>query len=206
MKKVSLLLVHLFVFLILGYSQTVRIVNQVWMSTNLNVDTFRNGDRIPEAKTEGEWKAYAQAEEAAWCFYDNDPKNGEKYGKLYNWHAVNDSRGLAPNGMHIPSFEEWTVLTNFLGGIEKAGAKMKSKNGWFNDGNGTNSSGFSGFPGGGRNLLGNFYDIGKSGIWWTSTESTWYYGSYIRLHYEYGKVFRDGYGKSYGFSVRCIKD
>jgi len=206
MRKLSLLIVHLFVFTCLGYAQTVTIGDQVWMTKNLNVDTFRNGDRIPEAKTEGEWKAYAQADEAAWCYYDNDPNNGEKYGKLYNWHAVNDPRGLAPNGMHIPNDEDWTQLINFLGGIEKAGVKMKSKSGWMNDGVGTNSSGFLGFPGGGRNLLGGFYDIGKRGSWWTSTESTWYYGSYIFLYYEYGKVFKDGHGKAYGFSVRCIKD
>jgi len=111
------------------------------------------------------------AEEAAWCHYDNDTANGAKYGKLYNWYAVMDSRGLAPVRYHIPSDAEWTLLTDYLGGAEKAGAKMKSKQGWAKglavDGNGTNSSGFSGLPGGGRDRYGTFDLIGELGGWWS---------------------------------------
>ncbi|MBM3433123.1 MAG: hypothetical protein FJX92_09060 [Bacteroidetes bacterium] len=141
-------------------SKEVTIGKQVWMTQNLDVDKFRNGEVIPEAKTDGEWKAYADAGEAAWCYYENDPANGEIYGKLYNWYAVSDSRGLAPVGYHIPSDAEWTLLTDYSGGAEKAGAKMKSKQGWAEDGNGTNSSGFSGLPGGNRNSNGSFDLIG----------------------------------------------
>ena len=132
-------------------STEVTIGNQVWMTKNLDVDKFRNGDPIPHAKTNEEWVSYSNAGEAAWCYYDDDPANGEKYGKLYNWYAVSDPRGLAPEGWHVPSDKEWTVLTDYLGGEEKAGARMKSKNGWHDNGNGTNSSGFSGLPGGSRN-------------------------------------------------------
>lgn len=107
--------------------KTVKIGTQTWMAENLNVDRFRNGDLIPQAKSDEEWKAAGENGKPAWCFYDNNPKNGEKFGKLYNWYTVSDPRGLAPKGWHIPSDKEWTVLTEYLGGGEKAGAKMKSK-------------------------------------------------------------------------------
>ncbi len=106
------------------FSQTVTIGTQVWMTKNLDVATFRNGDPIPEAKTNGEWEAAGHNEQPAWCYYDNDPANGAKYGKLYNWYAVNDSRGLAPSGYHVPTDQEWIILTRFLG--SDAGTKMKS--------------------------------------------------------------------------------
>ena len=109
-----------------GPYKTVQIGTQVWMTKNLDVSTFRNGDPIPEAKTDEEWEKAGENKQPAWCYYNNDPGNGEKYGKLYNWYAVNDSRGLAPVGYHIPSDAEWTILTDFLGGEDAAGNKMKS--------------------------------------------------------------------------------
>ena len=118
----------------------VPIGKQVWMTKNLDVAKFRNGDPIPEAKTDEEWVKAGENEQPAWCNYDNNPANGSKYGKLYNWYAVNDPRGLEPQGWHIPSNDEWTVLTDYLGGELNAGAKMKSKTGWAEDGNGTNST------------------------------------------------------------------
>ena len=108
----------------LSKAQTVTIGTQVWMTKNLDVSTFRNGDPIPEAKTGEEWKKAGENKQPAWCYCDNDPTNGAKYGKLYNWYAVNDSRGLAPVGYHIPSDAEWTKLEVFLGA--DAGNKMKS--------------------------------------------------------------------------------
>ncbi len=115
-----------------GPYKTVTIGTQVWMKENLNVSTFRNGDPIPEAKTADEWQAAEKAKQPAWCYYDNDPKNGAKYGKLYNWYAVNDARGLAPAGYHVPAEQEWEVLINQLGGKDAAGKKMKSTSGWNN--------------------------------------------------------------------------
>jgi len=124
------LTLFLFVLIVTGstiFSQTVTIGTQVWMTKNLDVATFRNGDPIPEAKTSDEWLEAGENEQPAWCYYDNDPANGEKYGKLYNWYAVNDSRGLAPDGYHIPSEAEWTILIIYLGGgWWEAGKKMKS--------------------------------------------------------------------------------
>lgn len=97
---------------------------QVWMTKNLNEDKFRNGDHIPQATSIEEWKSAGENKQPAWCYYDNDPANGAKYGKLYNWYAVNDPRGLAPKGYHIPSGEELLKLNEYLG--EDAGAKQKA--------------------------------------------------------------------------------
>jgi len=183
----------------------ITIGNQVWMSENLNVNKFRNGDPIPEVRTKEEWKRAGEEGKPAWCYYDNDPKNGTKYGKMYNWYAVNDPRGLAPSGYHVPSDTEWKVLTDFLGKDE--GKKMKSTSGYDYDGNGTNTSGFSGFPGGDRDPEGTFYFIGSGGYWWSSTEfntdKAWARCLIYSL-VDGTKVYNGFKGK--GYSVRCLKD
>ncbi|MFY7733742.1 MAG: FISUMP domain-containing protein [Bacteroidia bacterium] len=233
-----------------GNYKTVSIGSQVWMTKNLDVETFRNGDPIPHAKTEEEWKKAAENKQPAWCYYDNDPANGAKYGKLYNWYAVNDPRGLAPAGYHVPSDAEWEILENHLGGDEVAGKKMKSKSGWESyeediycsncknwnneyrrkracdvckdtrvigkkmvSGNGTNSSGFSGLPGGYRNYNGTFYDIGTNGYWWSSTEEvckmcSWDSGvSGCRtLTSDIRRWNPTLNNKEKGLSVRCLRD
>jgi uncharacterized protein (TIGR02145 family) len=154
-------LIRLAAVLIAGYSsaamtysqetcKTVKIENLVWMLDNLDVSCFRNGDSIPEARTAGEWASAGQERKPAWCYYDNDSHNGGRYGKLYNWYAVSDPRGLAPGGWHVSTDAEWRRVTDFLGGEDAAGTMMKSSSGWEQDGNGTNSSGFTGFPGGCR--------------------------------------------------------
>ena len=186
----------------------VKIGTQVWTSKNLDVSTFRNGEPIPQAKSEGEWIKSNQNEQPAWCYYDNDVQNDKKYGKLYNWYAVNDSRGLAPKGYHVPTDAQWTVLTDFLGGEDKAGDKMKSKAGWPINGNGNNSSGFNVLPGGTRSYNGPFGYIGTGGFWWSSTE---YYNifrfAWIRfLNYDSGSVERFYFYRGSGFSVRCLRD
>jgi uncharacterized protein (TIGR02145 family) len=111
-----------------GNYKSVKIGSQVWMAENLNVSRFKNGDPIPEAKSFEEWNKASAEGKPAWCFYENDPKNGLKYGRLYNWYAVNDPRGLAPEGWHVPTILEWEQLNNFLG--DNAGIKIKSKSGW----------------------------------------------------------------------------
>src|ERR1035437_10503103 len=149
---------------------TVHIGSQVWMSANLNVSHFRNGDIIPEAEGADEWKKAGIDRRPAWCYYGNNPVNGRTYKKLYNWYAVNDPRGLAPYGWHVPSTLEWTALSDYLGGERVAGDKMKSTSGWESNGNGTNVSGFAGLPGGDRNVNGTFDDVGSGGYWWSSTK------------------------------------
>ena len=183
--------------------KTVKIGNQVWTSKNLDVATYRNGDVIPQVQDENAWENLTTG---AWCYYDNDTSNGTKYGKLYNWYAVNDPRGLAPNGYHIPTDAEWTQLSDYLGGESEAGTKMKSTSGWVENGNGTNSSGFSGLPGGFRYYSGTFYYIDYGGGWWSSTEYETDDAWYRYLGYDGGNVYGDDYSKRSGFSVRCLRD
>ena len=186
--------------------KTVKISNQEWVAENLNVSNFRNGDPIPEAKTNDEWIKANEKGEPTWCYYDNDPENGEKYGKLYNWYAVNDPRGLAPIGWHVPSDAEWTQLTDYLGGNNLASTKMKSARGWEINGNGTNESGFSGLPGGSRYPTGLFGNIGSYGSWWSFTEDDSSNAWYRYLSYYGALVYRYLATKENGFAVRCLRD
>ena len=208
MKQPSLLLISLLFLVSTGFSQTVTIGKQVWTTKNLDVSTFRNGDAIPQAKTDEEWKRAADNEQAAWCFYGNDASNGTKYGKLYNWYAVNDARGLAPVGYHIPSEAEWTILLDYLGGEQVAGKKMKSKKGWGEVTKGTNSSGFSGLPGRSRDFSGWFEGSGRFylGNWWSSTEYTKFKSIRCTVNWydDDAKILIKS--NSEGLSVRCIKD
>ena len=184
----------------------VKIGKQTWMSKNLDVSTFRNGEAIPEAKSKEEWAKAYKNKTAAFCYYDYDSKNGKVYGKLYNWYAVNDSRGLAPKGYHIPSDAEWTILTDFLGGGDIAGKKMKSKDGWSNGGNGDNSSGFNGLPGGNCGDSGNFYRIAEYGNFWSSSVDDTF-DAWSRLLSRYNpEVYRFSDDEDDGLSVRCLRD
>lgn len=181
----------------------VQIGSQVWTSKNLDVVTYRNGDVIPQVQDKDVW---ASLTTGAWCYCDNDASNGTKYGKLYNWYAVHDDRGLAPIGYHIPTDAEWSQLTDYLGGEDLAGRKMKSAIGWGNNGNGTNLSGFSGLPGCSRNKLGVFTCINDCGNWWSSTEVDTSFAWARHLDSYVDLVPRGRYNKRLGFSVRCVKD
>jgi uncharacterized protein (TIGR02145 family) len=187
--------------------ESVKIGPQEWMLENLNTGHFRNGDPIPEARTAAQWEEAGKQGRPAWCYYGNNPDNGKKYGRLYNWYAVTDARGLAPAGWHIPSAEEWTNLADRYGGRRVAGPQLKSAYGWACDGNGTNESGFTGLPGGIRTAQGKFEYMGQYGYWWSSTEYNDLYAYYRYLYYQskylYGYV---NFFKESGFSVRCIRD
>ncbi len=188
-------------------AETVTIGDQEWMVANLNVSHFRNGDPIPEAKTKQEWLQAGKQQQPAWCYYENDSQHGKTYGKLYNWYAVNDPRGLAPAGWRIPSNQDWAELADRFGGIRQAGRRLKAAEGWGGRGNGTNKSGFTGLPGGIRSDGGDFVDGGVYGYWWSSTELNDSYAYYHYLYCQSGKWFRYvNYFKSSGFSVRCLRD
>ncbi|HRK52636.1 MAG TPA: FISUMP domain-containing protein [Cyclobacteriaceae bacterium] len=187
-----------------GYS--VKVGMQTWFSKNLNVDHFANGDPIPEARTPEEWSRADANKLPAWCYYDSDPLNGQTYGKLYNWYAVNDSRGLAPKGWHIPNNKEWTVLIEYLGGEATAGLSIKSTTAWDENGNGNNSSGVEALPGGYRNPDGTFGPLGKYSNWWSSSEYNSYSAWYYLLSYSNNGVGRSSYSKGCGISVRCVRD
>ena len=197
--------------------QSVRIGNQEWMTRNLDVDRFRNGDLIPHIKSNEEWKKAGYNEQPAWCYYDNDPENGKKYSKLYNWYAVNDSRGLAPEGYHVPTGEEWSILEEFLGGKDIAGHKMKSVKGWedwededgeLQNGNGDNSSGFNSLPGGYRYTGGSFLYISYYAFFWSATEvdDDFAWDRSLSSHSSNVSSYDDYYYKSVGASVRCLRD
>lgn len=193
--------------------EEVKIGNQIWMTRNLNVDTFSNGDPIVEAKTVEEWRQAFRNKIPAWCYYNNDPANAEEYGKLYNEIAITDSRGLAPKGWRIPSQQDWLILREFLGGRKLAGRKMKSEEGWAKSGNGNNESGFNAKPSGIRTfpmivrnqgfMMKDFFSY-----WWSSykdkrTKEFWVVSLSAKDNHFFSTF--DTYGLD-GYAVRCIKN
>jgi uncharacterized protein (TIGR02145 family) len=198
--------------------QTVTICDQVWMVKNLDVDTYRDGTTIPQAATEAEWIAAGTAGTGAWCYYENSTANGTVYGKLYNCYAVNDPRGLAPTGWHIPTTLEWVTLADCLGGDifgnDVAGGKLKSVGTieaatglWYAPNtDATNSSGFTGFPGGLRIASGTFYSIGQVGLWWGSDLQSTSLGFLFGLSSYHADIFHISDSKQLGTSVRCLRD
>jgi uncharacterized protein (TIGR02145 family) len=185
-------------------SETVKIGTQSWAKANLNVHTFRNGDSIPEAKTNKEWVTAGESGKPAWCYYNNSPANGTKYGKLYNWYALNDPRGLAPAGWTLSSDDDWANLIGFLGGQAEAGKKVKSTSGWGEGNYGTNESGFTALPGGYRVENGLFFNIVTIGTWWSSTESKAQTAidHYLSMS---GSLSRSSNPRQRGESVRCLR-
>lgn len=189
---------------------SVTICNQTWMLKNLDVSKYRNGDDIPQVT---DFTLWAGLTTGAWCYYQNNSANGTTYGKLYNWYAVNDPRGLAPLGWHVPSDAEWTTLETCLNPISptgNVGGKMKETGttNWATPNTGaTNSSGFTGLPGGFRYYYGAFSVVGGYGTWWSSTEYNITSDAWARyLSFNNGNIARFTNFKLYGFSVRCLRD
>ena len=187
----------------------VRIGNQIWMSANLDVDKFRNGDPIQEAKSTEEWNRAGENHQPAWCYFNNQPNNGALFGKLYNWYAVSDSRGLSPTGWHIPNNTDWTQLIDYLDGddINLAGIKMKSTSGWNQNSNGTNESGFNGLPSGCRINSGEFIGMGSICEWWTTKHDNSGYAWFLNID-DLSEPMRNRSSTVMvnGLSVRCLKD
>ena len=185
---------------------TIVIGTQQWMEKNLDVMTYRNGDVIPQVTDPTAWLGLTTG---AWCYYNNDPANGEIYGKLYNWYAVNDPRGLAPQGWHIPTLDEWTTLGTLLGGNAVAGGKMKTTGTtrWMTpNSSATNESGFAGLPGGYRGLSGGFFNVGNNVMWWSATQASSTSARYRNLLASSGSLLGSDANIFYGFSVRCLRD
>ena len=183
----------------------VTIGNQCWMKENLKTTKYRNGSPIPGNLSDAAWSSTTGG---AQVDYDNDPTNTAIYGKLYNWYAVADPRELCPTGWHVPSDSEWTTLENFLGGSLVAGGAMKAVSTlWLSPNTGaTNSSGFSGLPGGTRYTNGAYNVIGDFGYWWSSTQSSTTNAWGRFLSYINGSVSRYNANERAGFSVRCVRD
>lgn len=192
--------------------KTVKIGEQDWMANNLDVNTFQNGDIIPEANTNEEWKDAANQGKPAWCYFNYDVANGQKFGKLYNWFAVNDKRGLAPKGWHVPSISEWKTLIKYLGGEKIAAQKMRSKTGWKINNNSANESGFMALPGSYLQFNKFWDEIGYKTRWWSTTESAEMknHASFLGMTAELIEMWDEQSGcyctpKTSGLSVRCIQ-
>ena len=190
--------------------KTVTIGTQQWMAENLKVSKYSDGTTIPNIIDNTQWQNNTTG---AWSYYNNDVTNNAKYGKLYNWYAVsktsNGNKNVCPTGWHVPTDAEWTVLTDYLGGETVAGGKMKEvgTTSWNSPNtDATNTSLFTGLPGGLRNSNGYYYYVGSNGGWWSSSEgnSTNAWNRYLANHY--GDASRNFEYKIYGFSVRCLRD
>jgi uncharacterized protein (TIGR02145 family) len=185
---------------------SITIGTQCWTQTNLNVSKYRNGDLIPQVTDPLQWDGLTTG---AWCYYNNDPATAQIYGKLYNWYAVNDPRGLAPVGFHIPTDAEWTTLTTYLGGLSVAGGKMKETGTvhWQSPNTGaTNSSGFTSLPGGQRRPNGEFAYLETMGCYWTASEIDATHAWLRYLYHIYNLVYGGVDPNTLGLSVRCLKD
>jgi uncharacterized protein (TIGR02145 family) len=180
------------------FDHEIRIGGQLWMTENRDVEHYRNGDPIPQVKDSTEWSNLTTG---AWCYYNNDPEN-EKYGKLYNWYAVTDSRGLAPEGWHIPTKEDFELLIWYVG--NDGYAMLESGSG--KNGRGTNRSGFSALLAG-CSFGGWCCYLHEVTYFWSSTVNS--KGRVYCLGLFYGDSVIDlsaAWNKNDGFSVRCVKD
>jgi uncharacterized protein (TIGR02145 family) len=207
----------------------VTIGNQCWMKENLKTTKYRNGNPIPTNLSNTTWQNTTSGACAinSDLFNNNTTTNNSIYGKLYNWYAVADPRELCPVGWHVPSDAEWNELVKFLdpgadtsfanglqstiaGGMLKATGTLQAGTGlWQNPNTGaTNSSGFTGLPGGGRSLDGSNFYISGIGWWWSSTQNPILSGMsfYSALYPSFGNVYKSAYDKSGGLSVRCVRD
>jgi uncharacterized protein (TIGR02145 family) len=203
-------------------ADTIKKNGQVWLQDNLDVVTYQNGDTIPEVKDSIAW---ANLTTGAWCYYNNDPANGKIFGKLYNWYALNDPRGIAPNGWHVSTDSEWKELEMSLGMTflqaesfgnrgNTEGGKLKSQGtieagtGYWNSPNtgATDEIGFTALPGGYRDDTGKFSKDGFSGVWWTNTQYDSDNGITRHLSSTTSDIFRSYRNKKFAFSIRFISD
>jgi uncharacterized protein (TIGR02145 family) len=179
--------------------ETVIIGEQEWMAENLKVTHYSNGDEIPTGYSNSDWTSLSTG---IYAVYNNNEGHQDTYGYLYNWYAVDDDRGVCPEGWHVPTNNEWNILSNYLGGSSIAGGKMKT----FGPG-ATNETGFTGLRGGYRNgSSGTYGSMGSYGYFWSSTEYGNGYAWLRRLGYNNSEIYLGSYYKRYGFSVRCVRD
>jgi len=187
-----------------AHTKSITIGPQIWMAENLEVSRYKNGDEIPQVQDAVEWNRLTTG---AWCYYENNSANGITYGKLYNWYAVNDPRGLAPEGWHVPSDYEWQMLVEATGGEKASGTKLKSTLLWREPLVGAdNSTGFTAIPAGYRSSNGTFALLGTNSSFWTSSENNSYSSWFRQMFNTYSAIYRVSSSKTQGLSVRCIKN
>jgi uncharacterized protein (TIGR02145 family) len=185
--------------------KTIKIGSQIWMAENLRATKFNDGSSIPLATGRETW---INLKSPGYCWYINQIENGNTYGALYNWYVVETGK-ICPKGWHVPADWEWSTLSDYLGGFEVAGGKLKeaSITHWNGPNTGaTNETGFTALPGGYRNYFGEFDLDGNYGYWWSSTESYADYAWYRYMYYNNSNIVRGNLGKQNGFSVRCVRD
>ena len=187
--------------------ETIQIGEQLWMAENLKVTHYQNGDEIPTNLDDSSWES---ANYGTVAVYDDQESNIDTYGRLYSWYAVVDNRGVCPENFHVPTDGEYILLTNYLGGNDIAGGKMKEAGfeHWYIPNTGaTNESGFTGLPGGFRNTTGSYDYMGEGGYFRSSSEYNSYRAWFHSLWYEDAVVYR-GFemNKNSGNSVRCVGD
>jgi uncharacterized protein (TIGR02145 family) len=196
---------------------TITIGTQVWMQENLRTTKYRNGDLI-ETKVPATMDITSETTPE----YQWECSNGA-YGRFYTFYVITDSRNVCPSGWHVPTDVEWTTLTNYLtnngyayNGIGDLIAKSLAATSGFvpdttagnvgNDQTSNNSSGFTGFPSGGRLSTGELDFVGYHAIWWSSTEASPTFAYFRCIGYIPGAVFRGIFSESYGLPVRCLRD
>jgi uncharacterized protein (TIGR02145 family) len=192
----------------------VTIGKQVWMAENLKTKRLNDKSAITLVTSSSTWTSTTKP---GYCWYNNDTTFKALYGGLYNWFAVSTGK-LCPSGWHVPSHEEYKALEKSLGMTQTAadawgwrgtdqGKRMKNRTGWNDNGNGTNSSGFSALAGGYRyGATGEFFDMGKLSYWWTSSKNSSNLGLYRRLDNNEVRVYAEGVRLQAGKYVRCVKD
>ncbi len=185
----------------------VTIGSQCWMGENLKTTSFKDGSSIPEVTDTEQWKTQTTP---AFCWYNNDNSHDATYGKLYNWYTIEDARGVCPEGWHVPSDAEYSVLTRYLGSADDVAAGRLKESGieHWNDPNtgASNSSDFTGLPAGMRFQEGQFDHMGKNGLFWSSRRESESLAFYLTLTYNSAASYRTYIYKRSGFSCRCVKD
>lgn len=187
--------------------RTIKIGTQTWMIENLKVTHYSDGTPVPNVTNDNTWKGLSTG---AYCNYKNDAATGKIYGKLYNWYAVTNLHQLAPAGWHIPTDAEWNTLYTYIGGTRESGPKIQEQGTthWTANTGATNSTLFTGLPGGARDFdafSGVFTDLGYDGKWWSTTRTGNANAIYMDLYVK-GYFERHDDLKYYGYSVRCIKN
>jgi len=184
--------------------KTIKIGSQTWMAENLRTTKLSDGTSIPQIKDSVDW---TNTDSPAYCWYRNNPsKYKATYGALYNFYTIETGK-LCPEGWHVPSDEEWTELTDTLGGTHAAYYKLKETTSLHWTDNSlevTNESGFAALPGGSRSNYGAFDYICESAYWWSSTEALSSMSTGRSINYDEDIVFNSMARKEIGFSVRCI--
>jgi len=179
---------------------TIKIGNQVWMAENLRTTRFDNGDSISNVKEFQEWE---RLKTPAWSHFRNDSLNEIPHGKLYNWFVVDSTRNICPCGWKIPSYNDFLILTEFLG--SQVSKRIRSEIGWQGNYNGTNESGFSALPSGRRRGDGIFVSSNITVLYMT-TEFRENWGPYGWRVVEWTDSFYPELSEYRGgFSIRCIK-